>query len=247
MKQLLLLLTIILSLEATAQEVIETKQGELKIYPILHATMVMEWNDKTIYFDPYGGTEAFQNFNKPDLIFITDIHGDHLNKKTLQALETSQTTFIVPSAVADQMQDIHNSSIEVINNGESFEIMGIKVEAIPMYNLPESPDNRHTKGRGNGYVLTIGEKRIYISGDTEAIPEMRALKNIDVAFVCMNLPYTMDVDQAAEGVLDFTPKIVYPFHYRGKNGLSDIERFETLVNAGNRKIEVRLRSWYPVD
>ncbi|MBL0765569.1 MBL fold metallo-hydrolase [Marivirga atlantica] len=247
MKQLLLLLAITFSFQATAQEIIQTEQGVLKIYPIQHATLVMEWNDKTIYFDPYGGAEAFQNFNKPDLIFITDIHGDHLNKKTLQALETSQAIFVVPSAVADQMQDIDNSSIEVINNGESNQIMNIQIETIPMYNLPESPDNRHTKGRGNGYVLTIGGKRIYISGDTEAIPEMRTLKNIDVAFVCMNLPYTMDVDQAADGVLDFAPKVVYPYHYRGKGGLSDIDKFKALVNEKNTDIDVRLRNWYPAN
>jgi L-ascorbate metabolism protein UlaG (beta-lactamase superfamily) len=125
--------------------------------------------------------------------------------------------------------------------------MNIRVEAIPMYNLPESPDNRHTKGRGNGYVLTIGGKRIYISGDTEAIPEMRTLKNIDVAFVCMNLPYTMDVDQAADGVLDFVPKVVYPYHYRGKGGLSDIDKFKALVNKKNTNIDVRLRNWYPAN
>ena len=110
-----------------------------------------------------------------------------------------------------------------------------------MYNLPESPDAYHTKGRGNGYVLTIGGKNIYISGDTEDIPEMRALKNIDIAFVCMNLPYTMPPDQAAGGVLAFKPKIVYPYHYRGQ----DVNIFKNLVNAGDKNIEVRLRNWYP--
>jgi L-ascorbate metabolism protein UlaG (beta-lactamase superfamily) len=99
----------------------------------------------------------------------------------------------------------------------------------------------HTKGRGNGYVLTIGKKNIYISGDTEDIPEMRALKNIDVAFVCMNLPYTMDVNQASEGVLAFKPKVVYPYHYRGQ----DVNVFKTLVDKGNKNIEVRLLNWYP--
>jgi L-ascorbate metabolism protein UlaG (beta-lactamase superfamily) len=103
----------------------------------------------------------------------------------------------------------------------------------------------HTKGRGNGYILNIGGKNIYISGDTQAIPEMRSLKNIDVAFVCMNLPYTMDVKEAANGVLAFKPKIVYPYHYRGKGGLSDVNEFKSLVNAGDPAIEVRLRNWYP--
>ena len=114
-----------------------------------------------------------------------------------------------------------------------------------MYNLPESATAMHTKGRGNGYILTIGGKRIYISGDTQGIPEMRSLKNIDVAFVCMNLPYTMDIKEAADAVLAFKPAIVYPYHYRGKDGLSDVNAFKSLVDAGGQKIEVRLRNWYP--
>jgi L-ascorbate metabolism protein UlaG (beta-lactamase superfamily) len=113
-----------------------------------------------------------------------------------------------------------------------------------MYNLPESADAKHTKGRGNGYVLKLGGKTVYISGDTAGIPEMRGLKNIDVAFVCMNLPYTMDVPEAAAAVLDFKPKIVYPYHYRGANGFSDTEAFKKLVNASNTSIDVRLRNWY---
>lgn len=113
-----------------------------------------------------------------------------------------------------------------------------------MYNLPVTADSRHPQGRGNGYVLSFGNKNIYLSGDTSGIPEMRTLKNIDVAFVCMNLPYTMDVDEAAEAVLDFKPKVVYPYHYRGQNGLSDVTRFKQLVNGKDKKIEVRLRDWY---
>ena len=116
-----------------------------------------------------------------------------------------------------------------------------------MYNLPESPTAMHTKGRGNGYVLNIGGKNIYLSGDTQGIPEMRSLKDIDVAFVCMNLPYTMDVKEAADAVLAFKPKIVYPYHYRGRGGLSDVNAFKSLVDAGNKGIEVRLRDWYPAN
>ena len=110
-----------------------------------------------------------------------------------------------------------------------------------MYNLPEAATAMHTKGRGNGYVLTIGGKNVYISGDTADIPEMRNLKNIDVAFVCMNLPYTMDVKEAAQAVLAFKPKAVYPYHYRGQ----DTNVFKSLVNAGDKAIDVRLRNWYP--
>ena len=100
------------------------------------------------------------------------------------------------------------------------------------------------KGRGNGYVLNIGGKNFYISGDTEDIPEMRSLKNIDVAFLCMNLPFTMSVEQAADAVLEFKPKIVYPYHYRGQDGFSDTQKFKTLVNSGDASIDVRLKDWY---
>lgn len=103
------------------------------------------------------------------------------------------------------------------------------IQAIPMYNLPESPESRHIKGRGNGYILTIDNTRIYISGDTEDIPEMRALKNIDIAFICMNLPYTMDIHQAASAVLEFKPKIVYPYHYRGRPDMSDTAAFKQII------------------
>ena len=119
------------------------------------------------------------------------------------------------------------------------------IQAVPMYNLPEEENAKHPKGRGNGYVLNIENKRIYISGDTEDIIEMRMLRNIDVAFVCMNLPYTMDLNQAASAVLDFKPKTVYPYHYRGPEGLSDVEAFKNLVQAKDKNIQVRLYNWYP--
>ena len=114
-----------------------------------------------------------------------------------------------------------------------------------MYNLREEALKFHTKGRGNGYVLTINEERIYFSGDTEDIPEMRNLKNIDKAFVCMNLPYTMTVESAADAVLAFKPKQVYPYHYRGTQGLSDVAKFKKIVNEKDTSIEVVQWNWYP--
>jgi len=223
---------------------INTSEGPLTIQPISHATFAMTWNHKTIYVDPTGGAPAFSNLSSPDIILITDIHGDHLQPETLREIKTSNATFIVPKAVADELGDMAKNVV-ILNNGESRDVMGISVEAIPMYNLPESAESFHPKGRGNGYVLELGGKRIYLSGDTEGIPEMRSLKNIDIAFVCMNLPYTMDVDQAANAVLEFKPKIVYPYHFRGQGGLSDVEKFKSLVEEGNSDIEVRLRQWYP--
>jgi L-ascorbate metabolism protein UlaG (beta-lactamase superfamily) len=219
---------------------IATKDGPLKISPINHATLALEWNDRTIYVDPVGGAKMFQGLPKPEIILVTDIHGDHFSKETLAEMAGANTKIVCPAAVAEQMTPELRKSAMVLTNGQVEEISGVKIEAIPMYNLTAERLKYHTKGRGNGYVLTLGGKRIYISGDTEDIPEMLALKNIDVAFVCMNLPYTMTVDQAARAVLTFKPKIVYPYHYRG----SDLSKFKELVGT-NPGIEVRLRDWYP--
>jgi L-ascorbate metabolism protein UlaG (beta-lactamase superfamily) len=246
------ILSILLAVMATvsfaqrpAADVIQTSKGPLSIQPVKHATLVFTWGGKTIYADPDGGKAAFEGLADPDLILITDIHGDHFNVETLNALNTDHVTLIVPQAVADKLPDNLKSKAVVLNNGKTVDKLNASIKAIPMYNLPESPDAKHTKGRGNGYVLTFGNKTVYISGDTAGVPEMRALKNIDVAFVCMNLPYTMDVPEAASAVLDFKPKIVYPYHYRGQNGLSDTEAFKKAVNDKDKNIEVRLRNWYP--
>jgi L-ascorbate metabolism protein UlaG (beta-lactamase superfamily) len=228
-----------------APDVIETSKGPLTIQPLLHATLAFTWNGKTIYADPQGGAKAFDGIAIPDLILITDIHGDHFNPETLLALNTTNTLIIAPQAVADKFPESLKSKVTVLNNGQTINQLNISITAVPMYNLPEAPDAKHTKGRGNGYVLTFGNENVYLSGDTAGIPEMRALKNIDVAFVCMNLPYTMDVNEAASAVLDFKPKIVYPYHYRGQGGLSDTEAFKKTVNGSNNSIDVRLRNWYP--
>ncbi len=225
---------------------IKTEQGEIIIQPILHGTLVIQFNEKTIYVDPYGGGKGFSNIINPDLILITDIHGDHLDLNTLKSLKTDKTVFIVPHAVADKLPEEYHKNLVILKNNEKTNQLGISIKAIPMYNLPEDPDAKHPKGRGNGYILTMGGKNIYISGDTEDIPEMRDLKNIDVAFICMNLPYTMEIEQAANAVLDFQPKIVYPYHYRGKPGMSDTKAFKVLVNKENPNIDVRLRNWYPI-
>lgn len=220
---------------------IKTKNGTLTIQPIAHSTLVLSWNEKTIYVDPTGGSTAFESIKPADLILITDIHGDHMNTETLTSLDVSKATIVVPKAVAEKLPETLQKKLVVIGNGDKTTQSGFEIKAVPMYNLPESPDERHTKGRGNGYVITIDGKNIYISGDTEDIAEMRALKNIDIAFICMNLPYTMDIKQAASAVLEFKPKIVYPFHYRG----SDTEAFKILVNEGDKNIDVRLKNWYP--
>ena len=223
---------------------LKTAKGTLTLQPITHGSLVLTWNNVTLYVDPYGGGQLYQGIAPPDLILITDIHGDHLNPETLAAIETGKAAIIAPQAVVDQLPENLKGKASVLANGNKVEKSGVEILAIPMYNLPDDQDARHSKGRGNGYVLTLGGKRIYISGDTEDIPEMRALKSIDVAFVCMNLPYTMDINQAASAVLEFKPKVVYPYHYRGQGGLADVAGFKKLVNAGSKSIDVRLRNWY---
>lgn len=250
MKPYSFLLSVVLLANSTAAQrpspdEIKTSKGALYVHPILHATLALTWNGLTIFSDPYGGAKAFEGLPAPDLILITDIHGDHMNLETLTAIETSKAILVAPQAVAEKLPETLRSKTVVVGNGNSTTQLGITITAIPMYNLPEADDSRHTKGRGNGYVLNITGKRIYISGDTEDIPEMRALNNIDIAFVCMNQPFTMTVEQAASAVLDFKPKIVYPFHYRGQGGLSDVESFKKMIESGNSNIEVRLRNWYP--
>ncbi|MEO6868581.1 MAG: MBL fold metallo-hydrolase [Ginsengibacter sp.] len=249
MKILTTLLFGFISFSAQAQlpkaDFITTPKGGVTIQPVMHASLVLDFNNVAIYVDPVNGADTYKNLKKPDLVLITHIHGDHFDMKTLSGLDLSQTTLVVPQSVADKMPAECKSKIVVLHNGDSSVLKGIPIMAFAMYNMPGDSTIYHPKGKGNGYVLNLGGKRFYISGDTEATPEMKNLKNIDVAFICMNLPYTMDVPQAASGVLAFKPKIVYPYHYRTPKGFSDVEKFKSLVNAGDPAIDVRLRNWYP--
>lgn len=220
---------------------------EVEVNPISHATAVLNWGDTTIYLDPTGGADAFEGMNEPDLVLITDIHGDHMDAETLRGLNLQNTPIVVPQAVREQLPDDLQGEFVVLDNGETTQEQGITIEAIPMYNLREEAKQYHVKGRGNGYLLEKNGTRVYIAGDTEDIPEMRNLENIDIAFVPMNLPYTMPVDAAADAVVDFAPEKVYPYHYRGENGKADVERFKELVNQRNEDIEVVLAEWYPED
>jgi L-ascorbate metabolism protein UlaG (beta-lactamase superfamily) len=238
-------LTSVLSVQVVASgqsrsDQLETSQGPLTVVPISHATLALRWNKLTIYVDPVGGVEAFKGLPQPDLILVTDIHGDHLNVDTLTAIRAETTKIVAPAAVAEKLPDALSQATRVLANGEEADVLGVAIRAVPMYNLTPERLKFHAKGRGNGYVLTLGDRRVYLSGDTEDIPEMRALKGIDVAFLCMNLPYTMTVEQAASAAREFRPKIVYPYHYRG----SDIDQFRRLVGS-DLDIEVRLREWYP--
>ena len=214
----------------------DTSAGPVKITPIYHASTLIEAGGKVIYVDPAKPADV-SGLPPADLILISDIHQDHMDTNLIAAVSKSGTEIIAPAAVAKTV-----TQASVISNGETKKWDGWTIEAIPMYNLTRGPAPGklyHDKGRGNGYVLTYGGKRFYFSGDTENIPEMRALKNIDVAFVCMNLPYTMTPEEAAEAVKAFHPKIVIPYHYHG----SDLSGFQKALEGTG--IEVRVLDWYP--
>lgn len=223
---------------------IDTGYGDLIVQPIKHGSLVLTLDGTTIYVDPTGGKAAYTGLQKPDMVLITDIHGDHFDMETIQELDTKDAVFIVPQVVANELTYTYKKNAIVLNNNQGVHRLGLFISAIPMYNLPETANSRHPKGRGNGYIINIEDFSIYISGDTSATEEMKLLYGIDVAFVCMNLPYTMDITEASEGVIAFQPKIVYPYHYRGKGMISDTKKFKELVNTENTNIEVRLRDWY---
>ena len=230
---------------AEVSKTTEVTASKVEVIPVSHATAVIKFGSEVIYLDPTGGKKAFESHPAPTYVFITDVHGDHMNIKTLSELNLENTIIVAPKAVSEKLKAISAKEIVVIANGETKNLTSFQIEAVPMYNLRKEALKFHQKGRGNGYVLTVDDERLYFSGDTEDIPEMRSLKNIDRAYVCMNLPYTMTVESAASAVLDFKPKQVYPYHYRGGSGLSDVAKFKSIVNKGNASIEVVQLNWYP--
>ncbi len=215
---------------AAAPEEFATSAGALRITPIQHASLMLQAGGKTMYIDPAQG--SYDGLPQADYILITHTHGDHFAPPIIEKLKKPSTVILAPDSVTLQ-------GITIINNGETKKLGDFQVEAVPAYNLTASRLQFHPKGDGNGYVVTYGGKRIYIAGDTEAIPEMKALKNIDVAFICMNLPYTMTPEEAAAAVRAFHPAVVYPYHSRG----SDTQAFAKALQGSG--IDVRLRSWYP--
>jgi L-ascorbate metabolism protein UlaG (beta-lactamase superfamily) len=218
---------------ATA-DLVETPAGPLKIHPVRHATLWLELGDKVVWIDPW--SQGDLSGPKADVVLITDIHPDHYDAAGVAAVRKPDAVIVAPKVVADVAP-----GVLALANGEARDLGFMRVEAVPMYNLRRGPEEGklfHDKGRGNGYVLTLGERRIYVSGDTECTPEMRALRDIDVAFVCMNLPYTMPPAEAAECVAAFKPKILYPYHYRDSK-LDELG--PALAGSG---VEVRRRAWY---
>ncbi|CAH1000388.1 hypothetical protein LEM8419_01541 [Neolewinella maritima] len=217
------------------------------IHPIIHGSTVLTQGDLTVFVDPYDGAERYTGFGAPDMVLITHTHGDHMDTATLAGLDLSAATLVAPQAVMDAMSTSSFAATHALANGERYTVKGVEVTAVPAYNPPPK-ENFHPKGEFNGYVLNFDGTRYYFSGDTEGVPEMRDLQDIDVAFVCMNLPYTMDIEQAASAVADFAPEVVYPYHYRNQDGSkSDVEAFRTMISEANADIEVRLEDWYATE
>lgn len=216
---------------------IASSAGDITIHPVHHASLVLAWGDQVVYVDPVGGAALYANLPKPTAILVTHAHSDHFDPPTLNALAGPGVKILTSDQVFKRLADNLKEKTTVGANGETVDFAGIKVDVIAAYNTTEGRLQYHPKGVGNGYVLNIGDKRIYIAGDTEDIPEMRALTNIDVAFLPMNLPYTMDLQQAADAIKAFKPKIVYPYHYQG----TKVQDLPPLVGDA---ADVRLRNWY---
>lgn len=188
-------------------------------------------------------TRLYAGLPTPSLILVTDIHEDHLDAGVIKAVRTSATKVVAPAAGAGDLKS--TPGVTTIANGETKTIDGVAIEAVAMYNLtpdPQSKQTFHTKGRGNGYVVTLGGKRLYFAGDTDCTPEMKALKNIDIAFLPMNPPFSMSAAGAAECAKAFKPVIVYPYHYLGPDMRKAPAQFEAAVKGSG--IEVRVREWY---
>jgi len=227
------------AMAAAAQEkfetdVIKTSAGDLKITFIGHGTLMFAFGGKIIHVDPYGQVADYTKLPKADIILITHDHSDHFDPKVLSLLRTEKTVTILTNTLAKKVE----GGI-VMNNGDVRSIEGLKIEAVAAYNIVHKRSDGtpfHPKGSGNGYIITFGDKKIYVAGDTENIPEMKDLKNIDVAFLPMNLPYTMTPEMVADAAKGFTPKILYPYHY----GDTDPSRLAVLLKDP-KEIEVRIR------
>jgi L-ascorbate metabolism protein UlaG (beta-lactamase superfamily) len=215
-----------------AKDVFKTAAGKLTITFIGHGTLMFEQGGKVIHVDPWSQLADYKTLPKADIILITHHHPDHLDTNTIATISKKSTQIILTSSSYDIIK-----KGKVMKNGEKKTVGGIFIEAVPAYNATAGREKFHPKGRDNGYVLTIGKKRIYVAGDTENISEMASLKNIDMAFLPMNQPYTMLPEQVADAVNIFNPKILYPYHY----GDTDVSKLTELLSK-NKNIEVRIRS-----
>ena len=215
-------------------DIIKSTEGDIKITFIGHGTLLFEFKKMNIHIDPYGRLADYSALPDADMILITHQHKDHFDQAAIADIVSGDTDFIVTETVFEKL-----GKGTILRNNESAKVNGINIEAVPAYNIVNKRDSGepyHPKGEGNGYILTMGDKRIYVAGDTENIPEMNNLKNIDIAFIPMNLPYTMDPEMAAKAVESFNPKVVYPYHYGETDPQQLVEKLR-----GRSSTEVRIR------
>lgn len=216
------------------KDVVTTASGILEITFIGHGSLMMKFNNKILHIDPYSKLADYSKLPKADFILITHEHQDHLDPAAVEQIRTRDTKIILTGKSAEKL-----SGGMVMKNGDAKTIMDIMIEAVPAYNVVHKRDNGqpfHPKGQGNGYVVTFADKRVYIAGDTENIPEMKALKNIDIAFLPMNLPYTMTPEMVADAARAFKPNVLYPYHY----GDTDTSRLIGMMRE-NKDIDIRIR------
>ncbi|MFA5873164.1 MAG: MBL fold metallo-hydrolase [Anaerolineales bacterium] len=215
-------------------DVLPTSAGDLAITFLGHGSLLLVFQGKNIYVDVFGEVADYSKLPKANIVFLTHEHFDHLDSKALASIRMDKTLLVLTEICAQQI-----TGGIVMRNGDVQTVDGIPVEAVPAYNLIHKRENGqpfHPKGAGNGYVLTFGDTRLYIAGDTENIPEMKALQDIAIAFLPMNLPYTMNPEMVAEAAKAFRPRILYPYHY----GNTDVSKLVELLK-GEKKIEVRIR------
>jgi L-ascorbate metabolism protein UlaG (beta-lactamase superfamily) len=240
-KQILFIGLLCISIETTGfaentfeTDVVKTAKGDLQITFIGHGSLMFAFGGKIIHVDPFSRLTDYSKLPQADMIFLTHEHGDHLDLKALDSLRADKTKIILTKNCAQQVKD----GI-IMQNGDVKTVDGLKIEAVPAYNLVHMRSEGvpfHPKGNGNGYVITFGDKRIYVAGDTENIPEMKQLKDIDIAFLPMNLPYTMTPEMVADAARAFKPKVLYPYHY-GKTEPSKL--IELMKDTP--EVEIRIR------
>ena len=211
-----------------------TSGGPLRITFIGHGSLRFDWGGKIIYVDPYGKVGDYGSMPPADLVLLTHDHPDHLDPDALAKVAGPDTPLVLTGPCLERL-----GRGTVLENGQTTTVLGIPIEAVPAYNIVHKRETGvpyHPRGRGNGYVLTFGDKRVYVAGDTEDIPEMAERKNIDIAFLPMNLPFTMTPEMAAHAATLFRPKVLYPYHY----GETDPQRLVELLKGEG--IEVRVRA-----
>ncbi len=222
-------------LAAFEKDVIDTDSGKLEITFIGHGTLMFEFGKTVIHADPWTRLADYSTMPKADIILITHEHTDHLDPEAVRILRKDSTEIILTQACAEQLKDG-----KIMKNGDVLTVSGIKIEAVPAHNLVHMRKDGtpfHPKGQGNGYVLSFGDKRIYVAGDTENIPEMKELGQIDLAFLPMNLPYTMTPEMVAAAAKLFAPKVLYPYHF----GETDTAQLVNLLKE-EKGVEVRIRN-----